>query len=103
MSLQMVISYILLFMKQGDENGNIYIFVYLFYFILVYVIYSFFYICYFLIQSDWHIEKRKERKTLKNTFSANIAWEVYICVLVLLHANRSWHKFYKSVSEPLKK
>ena len=26
MSLQMVISYILLFMKQGDENGNIYIY-----------------------------------------------------------------------------
>ena len=32
-----------------------------------------------------------------------LAWEVYICVLVLLHANRSGHKFYKSVSEPLKK
>ena len=28
MSLQMVISYILLFMKQGDENGIIYIYLY---------------------------------------------------------------------------
>ena len=33
----------------------------------------------------------------------NIAWKLYICVLVLLHANRSGRKFYKSVSEPLKK
>ena len=36
-------------------------------------------------------------------YSILLAWEVYICVLVLLHANRSGHKFYKSVSEPLKK
>ena len=40
-------------------------------------------------------------QTHKPPFS--IAWKVYIGVLVLLHANRSGRKFYKSVSEPLKK
>ena len=33
----------------------------------------------------------------------DLDWEVYICALVLLHANRSGRKFNKSVSEPLKK
>ena len=41
--------------------------------------------------------------TVRSTSYQVIAWEVYICVLVLLHANRSGRKFYKSVSEPLKK
>ena len=54
-------------------------------------------------QTEIRIHKTTKKSSHLPMSHIIIAWKVYICVLVLLHANRSGRKFYKSVSEPLKK